>query len=74
MYNVNGEWCQKIIKIGILVTIIFEPGVREKIINQRVYLKKFRNIYFKNLEFLIIEKTTFTIIDTQIVKSWYSEK
>ena len=32
---------QKIIQIGILVTIIFDAGAKKKVISQRVYLKKF---------------------------------
>ena len=38
--DVNGEWCQKIIQIGILVTIIFDARARKKVINQRVYFEE----------------------------------
>ena len=39
--GINEKNLKKIIQIGILVTIIFDAGAREKMINQRVYLKKY---------------------------------
>ena len=51
--GVNGEWYQKIIRIGALVIIIFDAGARKKI---RILDNR-------------KEKTTSTIVDAQSVKN-----
>ena len=68
--DVNGEWCQKIIQIGILVTIIFDAGARKKLINQRVYFEEVLKKLVQEVRVLDNRKgkATFTIIDAQSVK------
>ena len=51
--GVNGEWYQKIIRIGALVITIFDAGARKKI---RILDNR-------------KEKTTSTIVDAQSVKN-----
>ena len=69
--GVNREWCQKIIRIGVLVIIVFHARAKKRFKIRKCIWGSLKKTLVQGVRILNNreEKTTFTIVDAQSVKN-----